>query len=45
MLYCAAETKTHTAVSPVDVQEGERKESLVSLFRKQLLFKLDEVGF
>lgn len=36
---------THTAVSPVDVQEGEGEESLVALLGEELLFKLDKISF
>lgn len=36
---------THTAVSPVDVEEGEGEESLVAFLWEELLFKLDEVSF
>lgn len=36
---------THTAVSPVDVEEGEREESLVTLLGEKLLFKLDKISF
>lgn len=35
---------THTAVSPVDVQEGEGEESLVALLGEELLFKLDKIS-
>lgn len=36
---------THTAVSPVDVEEGEGEKSLVALLWEQLLFKLDKISF
>lgn len=36
---------THTAVSPVNVEEGEGEKSLVALLGKELLFKLDKISF
>lgn len=36
---------THTAVSPVDVEEGEGEKSFVALLWEQLLFKLDKISF
>lgn len=36
---------THTAVSPVDVQEGECQQSLVAFLWEELLFKLDKICF
>lgn len=36
---------THTAVGPVDVEEGEREKSLVALLGEQLLLKLDKISF
>lgn len=38
-------TATHTAVGPIDVEEGEGEESLVALLGEQLLFKLDKISF
>lgn len=39
------DVSTHTAVSPVDVQEGECQQSLVAFLWEQFLFKLDKICF
>lgn len=41
---CPCCQSTHTAVSPVDVEEGEGEESLVALLWEELLFKLDKIS-
>lgn len=43
MCLCVFEA-THTAVGPVDVEEGEGEESLVALLGEELLFKLDKIS-
>ena len=43
MFVCMRET--YTAVSPIDVQEGESEQSLVAFLGEELLFILDKISF
>lgn len=37
--------ETYTAVSPIDVEEGESEQSLVAFLGEELLFILDKISF